>query len=75
MKYAFAGLALAAIASAQSLSDIPSCALPCIQDAVTSSTSCDVSDFACVCENQSTLTGAATPCVISACGADVGVSM
>lgn len=70
MKYAFAAAALVAVASAQSLSDIPSCAVPCIDDARTSATSCSKDDYACICKNQEALTAAATTCVLSDCGAD-----
>ncbi|KAI0100464.1 hypothetical protein F4776DRAFT_521366 [Hypoxylon sp. NC0597] len=71
MKYAVAAAALAAISSAQSLSDIPQCAIPCINDARTSSTNCAADDYACICRNKDALTAAATSCVLTSCGAEV----
>ncbi|XXG99567.1 hypothetical protein Hte_005906 [Hypoxylon texense] len=71
MKYTIVAAVLVAIASTQSLSDIPQCALPCIDDARTSSTNCAADDYACICSNQDVLTTAATSCIIQACGADV----
>ncbi|KAI1138421.1 hypothetical protein F5Y05DRAFT_413041 [Hypoxylon sp. FL0543] len=74
MKYAFAAVALAALVTAQSLSDIPQCAVPCIDDARKSSTNCASDDYVCICKNKDALTAAATGCVISACGADVAAT-
>ncbi|ORY71392.1 uncharacterized protein BCR38DRAFT_328080, partial [Pseudomassariella vexata] len=71
MKYSFAAAALVAVVSAQSLSDIPSCALPCIDSARTSVTSCAIDDYKCICDSKDALTGAATGCVLEACGAEV----
>ncbi|OAA51929.1 CFEM domain-containing protein [Metarhizium rileyi] len=76
MKFAaVAAIAMAAMVSAQSRNDIPSCALPCLDDAVKKSTSCSTSDFTCICkkENFSKVQGAATSCVIEKCGSDVAV--
>lgn len=78
MKYsALLIAATAGLASAQCVSDIPSCAQSCIEDAAASATSCGAQDFECQCTtaNQAAIQGAATSCVISACGADVAVSM
>lgn len=72
MKYAVVA-ALFALAAAQSREDIPSCATPCLDDAVKSGTSCSTTDYACICPHLSDLTGKATGCVIEACGADVAV--
>ncbi|KAI1822758.1 hypothetical protein F4861DRAFT_374787 [Xylaria intraflava] len=74
MKYTFAALVLAAAVSAQSLSDIPACAVPCIDDARVKNTNCAASDYKCLCANINSLTTAATPCVISSCGADTAVN-
>lgn len=74
MKYAFVALALAATARAQSRSDIPSCAIDCLDSAITSETSCSTTDYVCVCKNFDSLQGSATSCVVKACGADVAVS-
>ncbi|KAI0403351.1 hypothetical protein F4802DRAFT_293732 [Xylaria palmicola] len=74
MKYTVAALALAAVVAAQTLADIPACALPCINEARESSTNCAETDYKCICDNINTLTTAATPCVISSCGADVAIN-
>ncbi|TGJ83194.1 hypothetical protein E0Z10_g5572 [Xylaria hypoxylon] len=75
MKYTVAALAFAAAAvSAQSLSDIPECAVPCIDDARTKGTNCAVDDYKCICSNIEALTAAATPCVLSACGAEIALN-
>ncbi|KAK2601625.1 hypothetical protein QQS21_004860 [Conoideocrella luteorostrata] len=76
MKFsAVAAVAFAALVSAQSKDDIPSCAIPCLDDAVKSKTSCSTTDFACICkkENFSAIQGAATSCVISKCGPEKAV--
>lgn len=76
MKFtAVAAISMAALVSAQSISDIPACALPCISTAV-GSTSCGATDLKCICmkDNMSKIQGAATPCVIEKCGADKAVS-
>jgi len=50
MKSTFAVLALAALVTAQSWSDIPACAQPCITDAAASTTDCAADDYACICK-------------------------
>ncbi|TFA99835.1 hypothetical protein CCMA1212_008240 [Trichoderma ghanense] len=74
MKTAFVALALAALASAQTRADIPSCALPCLDDAVKANTKCSTTDYACICKNFDAVQGAATGCVISKCGTDVAIN-
>lgn len=74
MKYALVALALAASVRAQTRDDIPECAIPCIDDAITSETSCDTTDFSCACANIEKIQGAATGCVLSDCGADTALS-
>ncbi|KAI2470797.1 hypothetical protein F4781DRAFT_158073 [Annulohypoxylon bovei var. microspora] len=71
MKYTIVVLALATFASAQSLSDIPQCALPCIDSARTGSTNCSADDYACICKNKDAITTAGTSCVLKSCGATV----
>jgi hypothetical protein len=66
MKYFAAVAALAAIVSAQGISDLPSCSLQCIITGVTG-TGCSVTDFKCACGKASQLTSSVTPCVKSAC--------
>ena len=76
MKYsAVIVAALAAVASAQDISIFPECSLPCILDAVSSATTCQATDYACICKNMDALTAAATGCVVDKCGADVALSM
>ncbi|KAL6879920.1 hypothetical protein HDV57DRAFT_100609 [Trichoderma longibrachiatum] len=74
MKTAFVALALAALASAQTRADIPSCALPCLDDAVKANTKCSTTDYACICKNFDAVQGAATGCVITKCGSDVAIN-
>ncbi|KAI2622799.1 hypothetical protein GGS26DRAFT_245866 [Hypomontagnella submonticulosa] len=74
MKFAVAAVTLAALASAQSLGDIPQCAVKCIDDARASSTDCTATDYVCICKNKDTLTTAASSCVIGACGLDVATN-
>ena len=75
MKYSLAILAVAAAVSAQSLGDVPKCAIPCLDEGIASETSCDKTDIACVCENFEKIQGAATSCVLKDCGADTALSM
>lgn len=74
MKYAFAALALAALAQAQSLADIPKCALPCLDSSIAKNTQCDKTDLACVCKNFDKVQGDATGCVLKECGSDVAIN-
>ncbi|RBA13696.1 hypothetical protein FPRO05_02489 [Fusarium proliferatum] len=75
MKYSFAIAALATAVSAQSLSDVPKCAIPCLDDAITSKTKCETTDLACVCKSFDDVRSAATGCVITKCGSDVAISV
>lgn len=74
MKYSVAFVALAAAVSAQSLADVPKCAIPCLDKAIESETKCETTDLACVCKNFSDVRSAATSCVIDECGSDVAIS-
>jgi len=69
---AAAGVAAQAPANC-ALTSIPACALPAIQGAIKTGTTCAVEDFVCVCNNQQALTGAATPGVLKDCGQDVAI--
>ncbi|KXX81477.1 hypothetical protein MMYC01_201758 [Madurella mycetomatis] len=72
MKYTAAlAVGLAALASAQDITIFPECSIPCIQEAI-GTTSCASDDYACVCENMDSLAVEATGCVIAACGSNVG---
>ncbi|KAJ6444565.1 CFEM domain-containing protein [Purpureocillium lavendulum] len=68
--FAVVTLALASLVAAQSRSDIPSCALPCLDDAVKASTSCATDDFSCICASMDKVQGAAAGCILSKCGQD-----
>ncbi|KAH8204738.1 hypothetical protein TruAng_001072 [Truncatella angustata] len=74
MKYAFAAAAFAAVVSAQDISTIPSCAVPCVDASRSKVTSCTETDYKCLCDNITKIQGDATTCVITSCGADVAVS-
>ncbi|KAJ4263006.1 hypothetical protein NW762_006619 [Fusarium torreyae] len=74
MKYSFAIAALVAAVSAQSLGDVPKCAIPCLDDAIASKTKCDKTDLACVCKDFDSVRSAATSCVIEKCGSDVAIN-
>ncbi|KAF4121918.1 CFEM domain [Geosmithia morbida] len=74
MKSIYAILAMSALVSAQTRDDIPSCAIPCIDDAVSSQTSCKNTDYACICKDFDSIQGAATGCVLSKCGTDVALN-
>lgn len=76
MKYSAAVItAILGFVAAQDISIIPECAQSCITDAVASATDCGATDYKCVCDNKDALVGAATPCVIKSCGADVATGM
>jgi hypothetical protein len=67
-------LLAATLASAQDISQIPACALGCIETALTKGTKCTTTDFACICANLEAITSAATTCVLDACGLDTALS-
>jgi len=69
MKISITALALvAAVANAQTLPNIPSCALSCFVTALSSDGCSSLTDFACHCA-KTTLIGTITPCVQKACDA------
>lgn len=76
MKYSAVIIAaMTAGVSAQDLSIFPPCSLPCITEAITNSTNCQLTDYVCVCNNMAVLTTAATPCVVDKCGISVATGM
>lgn len=75
MKYAFTAAALFVLVSAQDLSSIPACAAPCLQSAVSSSTSCSMTDYKCICNDMDAIQGAGSSCVMDKCGAQVAMCM
>ncbi|KAK4211043.1 hypothetical protein QBC37DRAFT_21983 [Rhypophila decipiens] len=75
MKYSAVALAaFVAVASAQSLSDIPECAIPCIEAGTTKSTKCAIDDYKCICGNIEAIVPAATTCVLEECGNAVALN-
>ncbi|KAH0613998.1 uncharacterized protein H6S33_005884 [Morchella sextelata] len=56
---------LVASVSAQSLSDLPSCALTCLTTGL-AATSCSITDFKCACSNTAFVSGSAT-CIQGSC--------
>ncbi|KAF2797468.1 hypothetical protein K505DRAFT_322520 [Melanomma pulvis-pyrius CBS 109.77] len=68
MKYTFTVAAFLALATAQSIADLPSCSLSCVLTGVTA-TGCSPTDFACSCGKADILTPSVTPCVQKACSA------
>ncbi|RFU74302.1 extracellular membrane, cfem domain-containing [Trichoderma arundinaceum] len=47
---------------------VPTCAVPCIESAISKTTECEVTDFACACKFQGRINGAASSCVVDSCG-------
>jgi hypothetical protein len=66
MRYTFILATLLAVATAQSLANLPSCSLSCVLTGV-SATGCPATDFACSCGKADILTPSITPCVQKAC--------
>jgi uncharacterized membrane protein len=68
MKFsAVALIAVAAVASAQSIADIPACAQTCLLPAL-QATGCDLTDFNCSCSNTKFVTDS-TACIQKSCSA------
>ncbi|PNP46135.1 hypothetical protein TGAMA5MH_02170 [Trichoderma gamsii] len=76
MKFTLALATFVAAVYGQTVDDIPPCAVPCIQSAITSATTCSADDFACACEtaNFDAIQAASINCVVAACGADVAIN-
>ncbi|KAG6316089.1 hypothetical protein E4U22_007377 [Claviceps purpurea] len=72
-RHAFALLATASLALAQSLSDLPGCAIPCLNDAIKQASTCATTDLACICRKFDKIQGAAAGCILGACGKDVAL--
>ncbi|KAF3915976.1 hypothetical protein AA313_de0208042 [Arthrobotrys entomopaga] len=58
-------VAVAAVASAQSIADIPACAQTCLLPAL-QATGCSLTDFKCSCSNEDFVSGS-TACILKAC--------
>jgi hypothetical protein len=77
MKLFLAVLSFAAAVVGQSIGDaVPACAGSCLVGAITSTTSCAITDPACQCTvaNFRAVYTAALNCVLDACGAGVALS-
>ncbi|KAM7203038.1 hypothetical protein V8F33_002386 [Rhypophila sp. PSN 637] len=75
MKYSAVALAaFVAVASAQSLEDIPACAIPCIEAGTTKATKCAIDDYECICNSIDAIVPAATNCVLEECGNAVALN-
>lgn len=66
MKYTLTLAAIAAIATAQTIADLPTCSITCVANGVTG-VGCGLTDFACSCQKAAELTPLVTPCVQEAC--------
>ncbi|KAI0017838.1 hypothetical protein F4780DRAFT_571181 [Xylariomycetidae sp. FL0641] len=67
MQFRIAALAFAVAVTAQSVSDLPKCAVSCLPDAL-QGTNCKADDLKCICKNQQKVGEAAAPCVVESCG-------
>lgn len=74
MKFTLALATFVVAVYGQSISDIPACAIPCIDAAIAKDTTCSDTDVACVCKSFSAVESDSTACVVADCGADVAIS-
>ncbi|KAL7944989.1 hypothetical protein V8C42DRAFT_324246 [Trichoderma barbatum] len=69
MQFSLVLATFAAVAYGQ-INGVPSCAIPCIQSAISSTTTCAATDFACACPKIADVATAGSACVVAACGQD-----
>lgn len=74
MQFTLVLATFAAVVYGQTINGVPACAIPCIESAISSQTSCASTDFACACPSISAVSAAGAPCVVAACGEDVATS-
>ncbi|KAF3056807.1 CFEM domain-containing protein [Trichoderma breve] len=74
MQFTLVLATFAAVVYGQTINGVPACAIPCIEDAISSQTSCAATDFACACPSISAVSAAGAPCVVAACGEDVATN-
>ncbi|PTB37630.1 uncharacterized protein TrAFT101_005492 [Trichoderma asperellum] len=74
MKFTLALATFVAAVYGQTVGDIPSCAIPCLDAAITKDTNCATTDYACACKSFNAIETDATACVVAACGADVAIN-
>ncbi|KJZ72466.1 hypothetical protein HIM_08135 [Hirsutella minnesotensis 3608] len=74
MKFILLALLAAAAVQAQTLKDIPPCAIPCLEGSIKRKTSCSPRDLKCVCKSQNfnKIRNDAAGCIIHACGNRAG---
>ncbi|KAL7955784.1 hypothetical protein V8C34DRAFT_326923 [Trichoderma compactum] len=77
MKFTLVLATFAAVAYGQTLGDIPTCAVLCIQNSIASVTTCAAGDYACACSsaNFQNVENASVACVVSACGIDEAINV
>ncbi|PKK43829.1 hypothetical protein CI102_10275, partial [Trichoderma harzianum] len=51
------------------IDSLPSCAVPCIQIAVKSASTCQLDDLPCLCKQRAKIAQSAKKCILSTCGA------
>lgn len=73
MKFTLALATFVVAVYGQTVGDIPSCAIPCINAAITKDTTCSTTDFKCACKSFNAIEADSTTCVITACGATVAI--
>ncbi|CAD6446117.1 a259e408-dc24-49e8-b836-5a204fbb4068 [Sclerotinia trifoliorum] len=71
MKFSIILLAAATIISAAEFPGQPACASPCITQAISQGTNCDIEDLACQCQpsNLAGISTAIVPCILGSCTA------
>lgn len=76
MRTIISALVLAGTITAQSIGNsVPACAATCLNDGITSATSCSTTDAVCQCtvENYQAIYTAALTCVLNGCGVDTAI--
>ena len=76
MKISAVVLSAVTLVAAQKAEDyFPECSISCLQDSVSAASDCSFTDAWCVCVQATyeAITGHATPCVMTKCGADKAI--
>ncbi|KAK0762870.1 hypothetical protein N5P37_004392 [Trichoderma harzianum] len=74
MQFTLVLATFATVVYGQTINGVPACAIPCIESAISSQTSCASTDFACACPSISAVSAAGAACVVAACGEDVATN-
>ncbi|OAA37052.1 Glycosyl transferase, family 8 [Cordyceps fumosorosea ARSEF 2679] len=64
---------LATLAVAQSRESLPDCSLSCLDESTALNSNCAADNFGCICSNFNVIHGAATGCIMRACGSEVAM--